>query len=102
TRRVPKEAFHPRPNVDSAVVTVSFGEGGFEVADARAYRETVRCAFQSRRKTLENNLMNCFRLSRERAREILAEAEIPAGVRGEALTPRDLARLSDVVSSMLK
>lgn len=97
TRRVPKEAFHPRPQVDSAVVTVVFGEGGFEVKDARAFRETVRCAFGSRRKTLENNLMNYFRLPRERAKKLLLEAGVPEGVRGETLTPRELANLSDVL-----
>lgn len=97
TRRVPKEAFHPRPQVDSAVVTVVFGEGGFEVRDVRAFRETVRCAFQSRRKTLENNLMNSFRLSRESAKKLLEKAGAPEGVRGETLTPRELANLSDIL-----
>ncbi|MDE7296214.1 MAG: 16S rRNA (adenine(1518)-N(6)/adenine(1519)-N(6))-dimethyltransferase RsmA [Clostridia bacterium] len=101
-RRVPKEAFHPRPQVDSAVVTVDFGEGGFEVKSPRAYRETVRCAFQSRRKTLENNLMNCFRLPRERARELLAKAGIQEGVRGETLTPQELANLSDILCEIIK
>lgn len=97
TRRVPKEAFHPRPQVDSAVVTVVFGAGGFEVRDVRAFRETVRCAFQSRRKTLENNLMNSFRLSRESAKKLLEKAGAPEGVRGETLTPRELANLSDIL-----
>lgn len=100
TRRVPKEAFHPRPQVDSAVVTVVFGEGGFEVKDARAFRETVRCAFGSRRKTLENNLMNYFRLPRERAKKLLEEAGVPEGVRGETLTPRELAKLSDIIFTL--
>lgn len=100
TRRVPKEAFHPRPQVDSAVVTVVFGEGGFGVKDARAFRETVRCAFQSRRKTLENNLMNCFRLPRESAKKLLEEAGVPEGVRGETLTPLELAKLSDIIFTL--
>lgn len=100
-RRVPKEAFHPRPQVDSAVVTVVFGEGGFQVESPHAYRETVRCAFGSRRKTLENNLMNSFRLSRERAREILRAADVPDGARGETLAPQELARLSDLLAREL-
>ncbi|MDE6677273.1 MAG: 16S rRNA (adenine(1518)-N(6)/adenine(1519)-N(6))-dimethyltransferase, partial [Clostridia bacterium] len=97
TRRVPREMFTPRPNVDSAVVKIDFTSGGFEVASPHAYRETVRCAFLSRRKTLENNLMSVFRLGREEAKEILRAAEIADGVRGETLSPKDFARLSDLL-----
>ena len=97
-RKVPRTMFTPRPNVDSAVVRMDFTKGGFEVKSQKAYRETVRCAFLSRRKTLENNLMNAFRLTREAAKEILAQAGIEAGARGETLSPETLGRLSDVLS----
>lgn len=97
TRHVSRNLFYPRPNVDSAVVNVDFTKGGFAVLSAKAYRETVRCAFLSRRKTLENNLMNTFRLERETAREILRAAEIQEGVRGEVLTPPQLGALSDTL-----
>lgn len=96
-RKVPRTMFTPRPNVDSAVVRMDFTKGGFEVKSQKAYRETVRCAFLSRRKTLENNLMNAFRLTRERAKEILSAAGIDAGARGETLSPETLGRLSDVL-----
>ena len=97
TRRVSKELFTPRPKVDSAVVKIDFSQGGFSVADEKAYRQTVRCAFLNRRKTLENNLMGAFSLSREKAKELLAAAEIPEGVRGETLAPETLGKLSDVL-----
>lgn len=97
TRKVSRNMFFPRPNVDSAVVCVDFLKGGFQVASPDAYRATVRCAFLSRRKTLENNLINTFRLERERARAILRAADIQEGVRGETLTPLQLAALSDVL-----
>ena len=97
TRRVPREMFTPRPNVDSAVVRIDFTSGGFEVKSARAYRETVRCAFLSRRKTLENNLMSVFRLKREEAKELLRAADIQDGVRGETLSPQTLGALSDML-----
>lgn len=97
TRRVPREMFTPRPNVDSAVVRIDFTSGGFEVRSPHAYRETVRCAFLSRRKTLENNLMSVFRLSRAEAKEILSAAGIQEGVRGETLSPQALGSLSDML-----
>lgn len=97
-RDVPRTLFTPRPNVDSAVVRCDFGEGGFEVKDERMYRAVVRCAFLSRRKTLENNLMGAFRLERPRAREILSACGIGEGVRGETLPPARLAALADYLA----
>lgn len=96
-KRVSKNMFMPRPKVDSAVVKIDFCDGRLKVADAKTYRETVRCAFLNRRKTLENNLMNYFRLSREESREILDAAGVPDRARGETLSPEALARLSDVI-----
>ncbi len=97
TRRVPRTMFLPRPNVDSAVVRIDFEEGRIPVASAAAYRAAVRCAFLSRRKTLENNLMSAFRIPRERAKALLSEAGIADMVRGETLPPEVLARLADVL-----
>ncbi len=97
TRRVPASMFTPRPNVDSAVVHIDFTRGGFPVKSEKAFRSAVRCAFLSRRKTLENNLVNSFRISREEAKEILSTANVPEGARGETLTPERLGFLSDVL-----
>lgn len=96
-RKVPRNLFTPRPNVDSAVVKVDFTKGGFIVKSAKAYKDTVRCAFLSRRKTLENNLVNAFRLTRETAKEILKTAGIEEGARGETLPPQTLGVLSDIL-----
>ena len=65
--------------------------------DENAYRQTVRCAFLNRRKTLENNLVNSFKLTREQAKEILQEAGVEDKARGETLSPERLAKLSDVL-----
>ncbi len=96
-RRVPRTMFHPRPNVDSAVVRVDFQPGRLGEKSAEMYRKTVRCAFAGRRKTLENNLVNGFALSRERAKEILRKAGVEEKARGETLSPERFARLSDVL-----
>ncbi|MBD5636647.1 MAG: ribosomal RNA small subunit methyltransferase A [Clostridia bacterium] len=96
-RKVPRNMFTPRPNVDSAVVKVDFTKGGFEVKSAKAYKAAVRCAFLSRRKTLENNLVNAFRLTRETAKEVLRATGIEEGARGETLPPKTLGALSDIL-----
>ena len=65
--------------------------------DEKAYRTTVKCAFLNRRKTLENNLVNFFSLSREEAKSILQEAGVEEKARGETLSPQRLAVLSDIL-----
>lgn len=96
-RRVSRAMFTPRPNVDSAVVRIDFEEGRIPVESAAAYRQTVRCAFLSRRKTLENNLIAALSLTREEAKDVLCEAGVAEGARGETLSPEELARLSDLL-----
>ena len=96
-KRVSRKMFMPRPNVDSAVVKIDFVRGRIKVQSEKAYRQTVKCAFLSRRKTLENNLVNYFKLTRESAKEILRAAEIDEKARGETLSPERLARLSDIL-----
>ena len=96
-KRVSRNMFMPRPNVDSAVVKIDFVRGRIKVQSEKAYRQTVKCAFLSRRKTLENNLVNYFKLTRESAKEILRAAEIDEKARGETLSPERLARLSDIL-----
>ena len=63
----------------------------------KAYRQTVKCAFLNRRKTLENNLVNSFALSREQAKTVLQKAGVDEKARGETLSPERLGRLSDVL-----
>lgn len=95
--RVGRERFTPSPQVDSAVVRIDLEECRLSVKDGEAYKKVVRAAFSSRRKTLENNLVNAFSLSREQAKKIIADCSLPEGVRGEALSPEDFARLSNAL-----
>ena len=96
-KKVPRQMFRPVPNVDSAIVKINLVKDRIPVKSADLYRDTVRAAFLSRRKTLENNLMNAFSLSREQAGDLLRRAEIPEKARGESLSPEKLALLSDLI-----
>ena len=96
-KRVPRTLFYPRPNVDSAVVKITFERGRVAVSSEKAYRQTVKCAFLNRRKTLENNLVNYFKVSRETAQEILVLAGVEDKARGETLSPQRLAKLADIL-----
>lgn len=101
-KRVSRNLFYPRPNVDSAVVRIDFEKGRLPVKDEGMYRATVRCAFLNRRKTLENNLVNSFGFSRETAKEVLSKAGIDEKARGETLSPARLAELSDILTDYVK
>ena len=96
-KRVSRNLFYPRPNVDSAVVKITFQRGRLSVKSEKAYRQTVKCAFLNRRKTLENNLVNYFSLTREQAKDALARAGVEEKARGETLSPQRLATLADVL-----
>ncbi|MDE6557951.1 MAG: 16S rRNA (adenine(1518)-N(6)/adenine(1519)-N(6))-dimethyltransferase RsmA [Clostridia bacterium] len=99
--RVGREKFTPSPNVDSAVVHIELCEKRLEVSDTELYKKVVRTAFSSRRKTLENNLVNGFSLTREAARALIEGCNLPASVRGEALSSQDFARLSDALGGQI-
>ena len=92
--KVGRERFTPSPNVDSAVVRIDLCDKRLDVEDIGFYKKTVQAAFSSRRKTLENNLMNAFRLTRAQAQEVLTECNIESGSRGETLSPEAFAILS--------
>jgi 16S rRNA (adenine1518-N6/adenine1519-N6)-dimethyltransferase len=96
-KRVSRNLFYPRPNVDSAVVKIDFERGRVAVKDEKAYRQTVKCAFLNRRKTLENNLVNFFKITREQAKEVMQKAGIDEKARGETLSPQKFALLADTL-----
>ena len=99
-RRVPRTMFIPRPNVDSAVVRLDVEDGRIPVADEKLYKKTVHAAFAARRKTLENNLVNSFALTRETARAVLEGCGIDLKARGETLPPQTFARLADALYAL--
>ena len=100
-KKVPRTMFTPRPNVDSAVVKLTVQDGRIEVSDGALYKKTVHAAFAARRKTLANNLVNSFNLSRVQAEKILTDCGIDLKARGETLSPQQFAVLSENIGKIL-
>lgn len=96
-KRVSRTMFTPRPNVDSAVVKLTVEDGRIPVKDGDLYKKVVHAAFLSRRKTLENNLVNYFKLSREVAQRVIADCGIDLKARGETLSPEKFAKIADAM-----
>lgn len=100
-KRVPRTMFTPRPNVDSAVVNLTVEDGRIAVKDEELYKKAVHAAFLARRKTLENNLVNAFNLSRDTAQKVISDCGIDPKARGETLSPEAFARLADKLKDVL-
>lgn len=99
---VPCNCFMPRPNVDSAVIRLTCHEKPpVEVKDEHFMFRIVRAAFNQRRKTLVNALVNCPELdcTKEEIQKALEIMGLPAAVRGEVLTLEQFAGLSNLLIS---
>ncbi len=100
TMIVPASVFVPKPNVDSAVIKLSVLEKpSVEVNDEQLFFRVVRAAFAQRRKTLLNNLMNNLfkKDQKDLVIQILNQVGIDPGRRGETLTPKEFAILTNEI-----
>lgn len=97
TRTVNRALFFPAPEVDSAVVKITPNSEKPRARSDETFYRLVRAAFAMRRKTLANNLMAAFPLSRAQAEDLIVRAGLPAAVRGENLTVADFIVLADLM-----
>ena len=90
---VSKNVFIPAPNIDSAIVQLTFKQNDFfdTYQEAIAFTEFVRSAFTMRRKTLANNLKANF--TTEQITAALEEVGMLATVRAEQIAIADFVRL---------
>lgn len=84
---VPRQVFLPSPNVDSAILKITFEKH----EDVHGFYEFLKLAFSSRRKTLHNNLKKvAFKTSLQ---EELEKLGYPSDIRAEAMSVEDLKAL---------
>ena len=98
---VPPNCFMPRPKVGSAVIRLTRHEKPpVEVSDEKLMFRLIRASFNQRRKTLANGLNNSPELSysKEEIQQTIEKCGFKAGIRGEALTLEDFAKLANAFS----
>lgn len=94
--KVSKNVFIPAPKVDSVVVLFDIDRERYKVADKRIFFKLLRIIFKQRRKTILNNLNECYH-DKELTGEILDKAQIKPNVRAEALDIKQIIKLSDEI-----
>lgn len=92
--KVSPHVFFPKPNVDSAVVHLTFKEELEHDVDPRLFIKIVKGAFGNRRKTLKNSFSNSIF-----GAEIFEGCGIDLAKRAEELDPEDYIKLTRFVQS---
>ena len=96
---VPRTAFYPVPQVDSALWRMKFLAQPRFTADTTAFFTVVRTVYGKRRKMLRRALRDI--VPADRAAEILVRAGIDPTRRGETLTIPELDRLAHAIVDQL-
>lgn len=98
---VPKTVFIPQPNVDSAILKLTKRDKpAVEVTDEKEFFKLTKASFQSRRKTLWNNLQQTYGKTEEVKAWLAKSLEISGidpGRRGETLSLAEFAALSNAM-----
>ncbi len=97
SRKVSRNMFTPKPNVDSAIVEIKLNKNKFEILDLPLLKKVISASFQMRRKTLTNNLKSAFGNNVEYWAEILESLGFERTVRGETLSANDFVKLANKI-----
>jgi 16S rRNA (adenine1518-N6/adenine1519-N6)-dimethyltransferase len=98
--KVKRDAFYPKPKVDSMVVEIDFEKPHPSQADdERLFKRIAKAAFSHRRKTILNSLdRGMVSLARETLDEALRKCSIDPKRRAETLTVDDYIRLTSALT----
>lgn len=96
---VPKNSFIPEPEVDSQVIHLKIRkEKLLDIENEELFFKIIKVAFQQRRKTLLNALVNGnITENKEKGKEILKKLNLEENIRGEKLTIQEFKRIADII-----
>ena len=100
---VPPNCFMPRPKVGSAVIRLTKHQTPpVKVKDEKLLFRLIRASFNQRRKILQNGLNNSPEIpySKEQILAAIESQNLPATIRGEALTLEQFAGLADFFTGL--
>lgn len=94
---VPKTAFMPQPNVDSAVIKLKIRKEKIELKDKEIFFKVVKAAFSQRRKTVLNSLSSGLKVDKDIIKSVLEKADIDSKARAENLTIEDFSKIGSIL-----
>lgn len=89
---VSRNAFVPKPNVDSAIIQLKKRENKHHLNDEKTFFKLVRDSFRYKRKTLKNNLKD---YDLEKVSNTLKEYDLDLNVRAEQLTIEQFVKIAN-------
>lgn len=94
---VPKEAFVPVPNVDSAIIGLTFKQMDPRLANGllEEFKTIVKASFSQRRKTLINSLSASANFDKSQISSVLEQIGVQENARAENLSVEDFIRLTE-------
>ncbi|MCK9378635.1 MAG: 16S rRNA (adenine(1518)-N(6)/adenine(1519)-N(6))-dimethyltransferase RsmA [Candidatus Moranbacteria bacterium] len=97
---VPREAFDPAPEVDSAVIKISGirnqEAGSRNNEEVKKFFRIVKAGFSAKRKTLANNLSNSLHKDKKEIESILSQLGFLPTVRAQELSVEDWKKLLEI------
>lgn len=96
---IPRGAFRPVPEVDSAVIHIEMLKSPLNVSDEELFKIIVKTAFLRRRKTILNSLKGLFKDMD--INSVLQACDIDPTRRPESLTIEDFIKIADRVRDYL-
>ena len=97
---IPRGAFRPMPEVESALVSLRFCHPPVKVSNPAVFTQLVRTLFNQRRKTAINALQPLVpRTGNISAQDVFERAGVDPTVRPEKLKLAELADLSEVLAN---
>lgn len=105
-RIVPRSAFYPAPDVESAIVKLKpYFSPPVKVIDETLFFQLIQSAFAQRRKIVLNALTalsDKLSMDKKQIQEILLQAGIDPHARGENLSLAQFANLSNLICNKMK
>lgn len=94
--KIPSEAFHPVPNVDSAILRIDiYDQPLIPNEQLPAFFKLIKAGFSQKRKTLRNSLSSGMHIKPAEAETLLAKAGIDPMRRAETLSIEEWRRVCE-------
>ncbi len=101
-RTIKRECFTPAPNVDSALIRLDLKLDKYGIVDRKFFVDFVHNAFAMRRKTLVNNLLKKYNVSRMEIENLLKSFELGVMIRPENLSVDVFVKICNKFKEILK